>query len=101
VVLAAHSYGGILITNAAVGHPNVKALVYVAAFAPAKGESLISLQSKPRRPDVTTAEAVGVSRHSVSNFTPTTTGGQASIVIIGRGSRRLSRARTSRSSTAA
>src|SRR5712672_1899519 len=37
VVLVGHSYGGVLITNAATGNPNVKALVYVAAFAPDQG----------------------------------------------------------------
>lgn len=39
VVLAGWSYGGTVITNAAVGAPNVSALVYVAAFAPEKGET--------------------------------------------------------------
>ncbi|WP_433222109.1 alpha/beta fold hydrolase [Dactylosporangium sp. CS-047395] len=46
VVLAAHSYGGIVITNAAAGNPNVKALVYVAAFAPDQGENLLGLQTR-------------------------------------------------------
>ncbi|MFE7246019.1 alpha/beta fold hydrolase [Streptomyces sp. NPDC057582] len=40
VVLAGHSYGGAVITNAAAGHANVKALVYVAAFVPDTGEVL-------------------------------------------------------------
>ena len=39
IVLVGHSYGGIVMTNAATGNPNVKALVYVAAFAPAEGET--------------------------------------------------------------
>jgi pimeloyl-ACP methyl ester carboxylesterase len=39
VVLVGHSYGGAVITNAATGAPNVKALVYVAAVAPDAGES--------------------------------------------------------------
>jgi pimeloyl-ACP methyl ester carboxylesterase len=43
IVLVGHSYGGAVITNAAVGIPNVKALVYIAAFAPDKGESLAQL----------------------------------------------------------
>jgi pimeloyl-ACP methyl ester carboxylesterase len=43
IILVGHSYGGAVITNAAVGDHNVKALVYIAAFAPAKGESLESL----------------------------------------------------------
>ena len=40
VVLVGHSYGGAVITNAATGNPNVKSLVYVAAYAPAAGESV-------------------------------------------------------------
>ena len=43
IVLVGHSYGGVVITNAAVGNPNVKALVYIAAFAPDQGESLASI----------------------------------------------------------
>jgi pimeloyl-ACP methyl ester carboxylesterase len=39
IVLVGHSYGGEVITNAATGNPNVKALVYIAAFAPDKGET--------------------------------------------------------------
>jgi pimeloyl-ACP methyl ester carboxylesterase len=34
VVLVGHSWGGAVITDAAAGNPRVKALVYVAAFAP-------------------------------------------------------------------
>ncbi|WP_117190411.1 alpha/beta hydrolase [Rhizobium terrae] len=47
VLLVGHSYGGMVITEA--GHsPNVAGLVYVAAFQPDKGESLIGLaSSKP------------------------------------------------------
>lgn len=39
VVLVAHSMGGTVITNAAAGKANVKALVYVAAFVPDVGET--------------------------------------------------------------
>jgi pimeloyl-ACP methyl ester carboxylesterase len=39
VVLVAHSMGGTVITNAAAGKSNVKALVYIAAFVPDVGES--------------------------------------------------------------
>jgi len=46
VVLVGHSYGGPVITEAANGNPNVKALVYVAAFAPETGESSLSLSGK-------------------------------------------------------
>ena len=38
VVLVGHSYGGAVITGAAAGSPNVKGLVYLAAFAPEAGE---------------------------------------------------------------
>lgn len=40
VVLVGHSYGGALITNAATGNPNVKSLVYIAAFALDQGETV-------------------------------------------------------------
>ena len=43
IVLVGHSYGGAVITNAAVGVPGVKALVYVAAVAPKKGESQMDI----------------------------------------------------------
>ena len=43
VVLVGHSYGGFVITNAATGNSNVKALVYVDAFIPAAGDTLGSL----------------------------------------------------------
>ena len=43
VVLVGHSYGGAVITDAAVGHSNVKALVYIAAFAPDQGESGLAI----------------------------------------------------------
>ncbi|WP_027341338.1 alpha/beta fold hydrolase [Hamadaea tsunoensis] len=39
VVLVAHSMGGTVITNAAAGKSNVKALVYIAAFVPEVGET--------------------------------------------------------------
>ena len=42
VVLVGHSYGGAVITEAGL-HENVKALVYIAAFAPDKGESVNTL----------------------------------------------------------
>lgn len=40
VVLAGHSYGGCVVTNASAGAGNVKALVYIAAYAPDEGETL-------------------------------------------------------------
>ena len=43
IVLAAHSYGGFVITNAATGLTNVKALVYIDAFIPDEGDGLFEL----------------------------------------------------------
>ncbi len=43
IVLVGHSYGGAVITNAATGNANVKALVYVDAFIPAQGETIAQL----------------------------------------------------------
>jgi pimeloyl-ACP methyl ester carboxylesterase len=40
IVLVGHSYGGAVITNAATGDDQVKALVYVDAFVPAEGETI-------------------------------------------------------------
>jgi pimeloyl-ACP methyl ester carboxylesterase len=46
VVLAAHSYGGAVITAAAAGpHPSVRELVYVAAAAPGSGESMAGVSA--------------------------------------------------------
>jgi len=43
IVLVAHSYGGFVATNAATDNPNVKALVYIDAFAPDEGETILDL----------------------------------------------------------
>jgi pimeloyl-ACP methyl ester carboxylesterase len=43
VILVAHSYGGFVITNAATGSQNVKALVYVDAFIPDEGQPAVAL----------------------------------------------------------
>jgi pimeloyl-ACP methyl ester carboxylesterase len=46
VILVGHSYGGVVITEAG-SDPKVKALVYIAAFAPDKGESVQTLIANP------------------------------------------------------
>lgn len=62
VVLVGHSYGGAVITNAAAGNSQVKALVYDDAYLPAKGDSLLTL---------TTGGCFAVSDPStVFNFVP-------------------------------
>ena len=57
VVLVGHSYGGAVITEAAAGNPKVKALVYVAAFAPDAGETLAALGEKFPAPPLSTSVA--------------------------------------------
>jgi pimeloyl-ACP methyl ester carboxylesterase len=42
VILVGHSYGGVVITEAG-NDPNVAGLVYIAAFAPDRGESVAAL----------------------------------------------------------
>jgi pimeloyl-ACP methyl ester carboxylesterase len=64
VVLVGHSYGGAVITNAATGLPNVKALVYVNAFAPDEGESPFTLAG----PD----SALSADPTTVFDFVPAT-----------------------------
>ena len=56
VVLVGHSYGGAVVSAAANGLPNVKAIVFVAAFAPDAGEN--SLQLSTRFPGSTLGEAL-------------------------------------------
>ncbi|MGW7418023.1 alpha/beta fold hydrolase, partial [Streptomyces sp. NPDC054863] len=51
-ILVGHSYGGAVISNAAASVPDVKALVYIAAFVPDKGESLGSLLEEHADPTV-------------------------------------------------
>ncbi len=47
IVLVAHSYGGFVTTNAAVGNPNIAALVYIDAFLPDEGETSADLLGMP------------------------------------------------------
>jgi pimeloyl-ACP methyl ester carboxylesterase len=56
VLLVGHSYGGAVITEAAVGSDVVKGLVYVAAFAPDHGETSLGLTG--RFPGSTLGETV-------------------------------------------
>jgi len=46
VILVGHSYGGVVITEAG-NDPKVAGLVYIAAFAPGKGESVSALIKNP------------------------------------------------------
>ena len=63
IVLVGHSYGGEVITNAATGDSQVRALVYDDAYLPAQGEDLADL--------TTTGSCFAVSDYSsVFNFVP-------------------------------
>ncbi|MER7841092.1 alpha/beta hydrolase [Streptomyces sp. NPDC096040] len=55
IVLAGHSYAGEVISQAAVGNDNVKALVYINAIMPDVGESFSSLSAKFAPPELTKA----------------------------------------------
>ncbi|MGF2040580.1 MAG: alpha/beta hydrolase [Nostoc sp. CmiVER01] len=55
VVVVGHSYGENVITGAAAGNPQVKALVYVNAFAPDVGEKTSDLNKKYAAPPISTA----------------------------------------------
>src|SRR5690606_20712143 len=56
VVLVGHSYGGMVISNAANADHQIKALVYVSAFAPEIGESAATLSA--RSPGSTLGDAL-------------------------------------------
>jgi pimeloyl-ACP methyl ester carboxylesterase len=55
VVAVGHSYGGAAITGAAAGNPQVKALVYIAGWAPEPGESVSQLIGRYAPPPLSTA----------------------------------------------
>jgi pimeloyl-ACP methyl ester carboxylesterase len=46
IILVGHSYGGAVISIAAAGNPNVKALVFIAAFIPDVGETGLTLAGR-------------------------------------------------------
>jgi pimeloyl-ACP methyl ester carboxylesterase len=46
LVLVGHSYGGTVISHPAVAKADVKALVYISAFAPESGESSVALNTR-------------------------------------------------------
>jgi pimeloyl-ACP methyl ester carboxylesterase len=76
IVLVAHSYGGMVATNAATNHPNVRALVYVNGFAPAEGETTNDLAYKFAG-SMLTPENLTIRAHPVTD--PTEAGQEAYI----------------------
>ena len=69
IILVGHSYGGAVISNAATGNPNVKGLVYVDAFVPDQGETLLGLSSAPPPPGQA-GSCLGGNPANVFNFVP-------------------------------
>ena len=49
-ILVGHSYGGAVITNAGYNNPDIKGLVYIAAFAPDQGQSLSNFVDSAKFP---------------------------------------------------
>ncbi|GAA0938239.1 alpha/beta hydrolase [Kribbella koreensis] len=70
LVLVGHSYGGAVITNAATGNPNVKALVYIDAFMPDAAESVVQLAAAKPGSGVAVADP-----STVFDFVPIPGGG--------------------------
>ncbi|MER6808921.1 alpha/beta hydrolase [Spirillospora sp. NPDC000708] len=79
IVLVGHSYGGAVITNAARGVPNVKALVYLGAYVPDEGESLATVLPPARFPGSLLGPATLIVRPAPN---PYATGGQDADVYI-------------------
>jgi pimeloyl-ACP methyl ester carboxylesterase len=74
IVLVGHSYGGAVISQAAVDASQVKALVYIAAFVPDIGESALELTNK--YPGSTLAQATS------TQYYPLPGGGQGEELVI-------------------
>ncbi len=53
-IVVGHSYGGMVITNAGTGATNVRSLVYIAAFGPQAGDSVLSISNNFPTPPGTT-----------------------------------------------
>ena len=51
-ILVGHSYGGMVISNAAAGRADIDALVYTAALVPDEGESAFSVQEGYRQSEL-------------------------------------------------
>ncbi|GCE28489.1 alpha/beta hydrolase [Dictyobacter alpinus] len=51
-VMAGHSYGGAVITNAGIGATNLRSLVYIAAVGPAEGESVMGIAEQYPTPPI-------------------------------------------------
>ena len=71
VLVVGHSYGGAVITAAAAGNPNVKALVYIAAFPPEANEVLAAPSANFTAPALNSAlvpDAAGFCTSTAQSF---------------------------------
>jgi len=59
IILVGHSYGGAVISNAATGNPNIRALVYIDALVPDQGESAFDIAGMPPPPGQSTSCVAG------------------------------------------
>lgn len=73
-VLVGHSYGGAVVTEAAVHTPLVEHLVYLAAFAPEPGESVMSLLGSMERREVALGAAMQMRDDGTSVLDPEAAG---------------------------
>ncbi|MEV6105154.1 alpha/beta hydrolase [Streptomyces sp. NPDC051940] len=65
VVVLAHSYGGIPVTQAAAGLSNVQQLIYLAAYVPDIGESMFTIHGVPDPEDSDALFPIGDDPHSL------------------------------------
>ena len=68
IVLVGHSYGGMVTTNAATGNANVKALVYIDAYIPDQGQSVVSLSVNSALNDQTVFTAVPLDANGTADL---------------------------------
>jgi len=73
IVLVGHSYGGAVIGNAARGVPNVKALVFIAAFELDEGESLATTPDPAQFPGAEIGPDTTIARPVPNAASPTGT----------------------------
>jgi pimeloyl-ACP methyl ester carboxylesterase len=69
VILVGHSYGGFVITNAGNNNSNVTGLVYIAAFAPDEGQSILDFVDVTKWPkDFLVADKAGMAYINPTHF---------------------------------
>jgi len=92
VILVGHSWGGMVVSEVGT-HPKVAAVVYVAAFAPAEGDSVMSLLATAKTPAPGLAEAVAdsegyltISEKGIRNyFAPDLTPAEQDVIFAVQG----------------